>query len=217
MKIKFKQDRFLTWQYRDDGLLKTAARVNYTVGDEIEVVSIQPHGSHLSVLHRHGDQWSDALPNCAFDRDDILTTVAVPRQITIEMCAGLLCNCFDVQSPGWGHISGYKFAEGISRKDFNKGGKYANVACDFDGFIQYNIAFVPGCALKIAVDDGDEMKTELLTLEKAKRGCEVFAKVFPKHFQDWLDGNDDAITGDLWVQSCLFADYIEEHGHEMYS
>ena len=43
------------------------------------------------------------------------------------------------------------------------------------------------------------------TLEK---GLHRFAKKYPKHFGDFVQENDDAITGDVFLQTCLFGEIV---------
>lgn len=43
-----------------------------------------------------------------------------------------------------------------------------------------------------------------LDLEAIKRGLAVMAHICPRHFADFLNENEDAITGDAFLQCCLF-------------
>jgi len=43
-----------------------------------------------------------------------------------------------------------------------------------------------------------------LNLDKIKKGLRIFAKKYPTHFSDFLTGNYDQDTGDVFLQTCLF-------------
>ena len=40
------------------------------------------------------------------------------------------------------------------------------------------------------------------------RGLEVMADKYPNHFGDAIAGNDDATTGDVFLQCCVFGDVL---------
>jgi len=66
----------------------------------------------------------------------------------------------------------------------------------------------PGCALFIKDIEDDDGAEYRLDLEAIRKGLRVMADKFPKHFGDVLDENDDAETGDVFLQCCLFGDVI---------
>jgi hypothetical protein len=47
-----------------------------------------------------------------------------------------------------------------------------------------------------------------LDLEALQRGVKVMHEKYPRHYADALSENDDAITGDVFLQCCLFGDAI---------
>lgn len=47
-----------------------------------------------------------------------------------------------------------------------------------------------------------------LTPKTLKKGLQVMANKFPSHFADLLAENDDACTGDVFLQCCVFGDTI---------
>jgi len=56
-------------------------------------------------------------------------------------------------------------------------------------------------------DDGT-CKKHLLTKGKLAKGLALMADVQPLHFADALNGDDDAITGDVFLQLCLFGKIV---------
>jgi hypothetical protein len=55
---------------------------------------------------------------------------------------------------------------------------------------------------------GKDSKTYILELASLRNGVQVMANKFPRHFADFVNENDDAITGDVFLQCCLFGDVI---------
>ena len=53
--------------------------------------------------------------------------------------------------------------------------------------------------------DGREIK-HLLDSFAIRRGLQVFVEQYPHHFADMLLENGDMITGDVFVQCCLFGE-----------
>lgn len=40
------------------------------------------------------------------------------------------------------------------------------------------------------------------------RGTQIMSKNYLKHFNDFINENDDAITADVWLQCCIFCEVI---------
>ena len=73
-------------------------------------------------------------------------------------------------------------------------------------FYRWEIPFLPDAALELEVDG--ETETYTLTREKLIAGLQVMASKYPRHFADVLNENDDAGTGDVFLQCCLFGEII---------
>ena len=58
------------------------------------------------------------------------------------------------------------------------------------------------------VDNEDDKKLHRLNLEKVKKGLTVMAKKEPKHFADFIKQEYDQVTGDVFLQCCLFGKVI---------
>lgn len=56
-------------------------------------------------------------------------------------------------------------------------------------------------------EETDSKYTPLvLNEESIRKGLSIFATKYPHHFADFIDGNFDALTGDVFVQCCLLGD-----------
>jgi hypothetical protein len=51
-------------------------------------------------------------------------------------------------------------------------------------------------------------KTVTLDYATILKGLEVMSKKEPKHFGDFLEENEDATTGDVFVQCCVFGEVV---------
>lgn len=57
-------------------------------------------------------------------------------------------------------------------------------------------------------DSEENEKLHILNLVKIKKGLTCMAKKYPKQFSDFLVGNGDMETGDVFLQCCLFNEII---------
>jgi len=58
------------------------------------------------------------------------------------------------------------------------------------------------------ITDLEEVKNYTLNILKIKKGLTVMAKKESKHFADFISGNYDQTTGDVFLQCCLFGEVI---------
>ena len=47
-----------------------------------------------------------------------------------------------------------------------------------------------------------------LTIDNVRRGLELMRDEYPRHFADLVEEQDDAITGDVWLQLAVFGEVI---------
>ena len=47
-----------------------------------------------------------------------------------------------------------------------------------------------------------------ITMDNVQKGLEMMQEQYPRHYADLVEGNDDAITGDVWLQLAVFGDII---------
>lgn len=68
----------------------------------------------------------------------------------------------------------------------------------------YDAAFDYGVRIRA---DG-EPHSRLLNLAAMHKGLQDMADHHPRHMADFISGNDDATTGDVFLQLCLFGEVI---------
>ena len=50
--------------------------------------------------------------------------------------------------------------------------------------------------------------THKITLDNVKKGLELMRDQYPRHYADLMEENDDAITGDVFLQLAVFGELI---------
>lgn len=111
-----------------------------------------------------------------------------------EKIEDLICSAFEGGSGYWCRIMDYEFPEDVevSKLDvpyvslpFVSGGKViCRISCD-------------------TLEDDSEFTSLVLDLKSIDKGLELMAEKSPLHFFDVIVGNDDAMTGDIFLQYCL--------------
>lgn len=54
----------------------------------------------------------------------------------------------------------------------------------------------------------DEVTKKKLDLDACVAGLQVMAQKYPRHFANMMQENDDAETGDVFLQCCLFGELV---------
>ncbi len=74
----------------------------------------------------------------------------------------------------------------------------------------YFAPLVEGGAMTLFIeDDRDDGKDKVvLDLDALKRGIAEMAKREPRHFADFMNENDDAVTADVFMQCCAFGEVV---------
>ncbi len=141
-------------------------------------------------------------------------TVQVQQDITIERVRGLLCSALEGGSNYWYYDLDYRLGDGMTISDFKQGGRL-NPKPDsgYGGWTwPYVVATTKGCCLTLRVlddKDGDYYgKTFVVDMETLARGLQKMADNHPEHFGNFLAENDDADTGDCFLQCCVFGEVV---------
>ena len=58
------------------------------------------------------------------------------------------------------------------------------------------------------LNEGEEPAKHYLTLKDVRKGLRLMKKEYPHHYADLVEENDDAITGDVWLQLAVFGELI---------
>jgi len=130
----------------------------------------------------------------------------VEIDISEERIKGLLCNAFEGGSNYWYMIEEYRFPPDIKYEDFKEGGKFQDPN-DYWHPAQL-IPLVKGCKVIICDTDSSKERTYILEREGIQSGLQIMAQKYPQHFKAVLDETDDATTGDVFLQCCLFGEAI---------
>ena len=65
-----------------------------------------------------------------------------------------------------------------------------------------------GAVLLVVRCDDDDTKQYPLTLESMKAGLAVFQEKAPHQFKAFMEENEDALTGDCFLQCCLLGEVV---------
>ena len=133
------------------------------------------------------------------------TTVKVMVQVEVEeeRISDLLCSTFEGGCGYWCRIMGYEYPSGKTKDDFDFPHVEVVLA---GGKVFMHDAEEPDSHYKTL--DAAERERWTLTREKLVRGLQVMAEKYPRHFADFHAENDDAETGDVFLQCCLFGELV---------
>lgn len=127
-------------------------------------------------------------------------TVTVTQQIDPNKIVNLLATAFDGPCVAdWAHAE--------TNMPDDPDWSWCEDKSEWDNVRKCYVASMCGGDV-ILIDHEDE--TERHTLDKAslERGIQVMADKYPKHFSNFMNENDDAETGDIFVQCCLFGKIV---------
>lgn len=130
-------------------------------------------------------------------------------EIDWERVRDLLCCAFEGGSNYWYEIGMVSWPEGYTREDYREGGKGQT-----GGSYYHWSQLVPtqeGGALHVSSKARDEIggkRVWILDREACARGLSVMAEKCAWHHADFVAGNEDACTGDVFLQCALFSEVV---------
>lgn len=142
---------------------------------------------------------------------NVTTQVSIPEQRIRDL---LTCG-FEGGTGYWALIWGYEFAPGLKYSDFQEGGKM-QMPANYHHPVEL-IPFVPGCAVLLVdtneVDRNSNTLPEGMTPRKLDRaalcnGLQIMAKDHLQHWTNFMEEGEDAETGDVFIQLCLFGEIV---------
>ncbi len=68
--------------------------------------------------------------------------------------------------------------------------------------------FKKGLQMSNARLDDDDFRSHWLNLEMMQDGAKIMKEKYPRHYKDAIDENEDAGTGDVFLQCALFGEVI---------
>lgn len=115
----------------------------------------------------------------------------VKTEISNQRIQNLLCCALEGGSNYWCRQHSFRYPEGKGKDDYT----YRHLEVALDGGIQ---VLAEDCG------DGQVSITHELTREVIQAGLELFSEFEPKyHFVNFINENEDAETGDVFLQLCL--------------
>ena len=58
------------------------------------------------------------------------------------------------------------------------------------------------------LNDGEAPVKYYSTIKDVRKGLRLMKKLYPRHYADLMEENDDAITGDVWLQLTIFGEIV---------
>lgn len=127
-------------------------------------------------------------------------TIITKINVTKENIANLLVDAFDPQCNAvgyWAEISGDKKPE---KMEFQSFPEQIYRYCDYP--------LNEGGEIYLKNIEADKGETYVLGLKEITKGLEIMAEKYPKHWADFMQDNDDAITADVFIQCCIFGEVV---------
>lgn len=118
----------------------------------------------------------------------------VVTDVPNERIQDLLCAALEGGSNYWYVIKAYNFPKGETKQSL--GIEFPHIELPFKGG-----------SLTIGELEGD-MPDKTLDRESISKGLEIMAEKYPKQFADFLDENEDANTGDAFLQCALYGELV---------
>lgn len=123
--------------------------------------------------------------------------VQVSMVVTSRQVADLLVGAFEGGSSYW--------IENIEIGQVAEGFGSANTGSD-DYYPRIIRTPLSGGFLRISIVDEEESK--VLSLKEIKRGLDLMASKYQRHWGDFIMEGDDATTSDVFLQLCVFGELI---------
>jgi hypothetical protein len=124
-------------------------------------------------------------------------TVTVQQSVPYDRISNLLCSAFEGGSNYW-----YTIAEFTAPPAFT-------FRTDPEHLYKHlDYPLNAGGALTIGDIEDDTNPTKILNLDTIAKGLQTMADKYPRHFGDFMSENDDADTGDVFLQCCLFDEIV---------
>lgn len=131
---------------------------------------------------------------------ELALRVAPP--VDLYALGGLLCNALEGGSNYWARIEEYKRPSKPYQWDLGRDFPHIDYPTSPDGAVVFSA-------------NGDARNEEIngrtrWTLDRAAmlQGLRVMAEKYPKHYARWVAQTDDANTGDVFLQCCLFGEVV---------
>lgn len=126
------------------------------------------------------------------------------KDISKQDISNLLCSAMEGGSNYWYMIEEYLEPPEIDFDSFKD--DYVMAGPKVYKHLHYPLS--EGGGILFEIEEGVTYRTKKLDLTSIKDGLEIMWQKYPKHFTDFLTDSGDAITGDVFLQCCLFGELV---------
>lgn len=120
----------------------------------------------------------------------------------VERLRDLLCCAFEGGSNYWYMIEEFHMPPSLKDVPSDQVFRHLDYPTREGGYLVVSDA---GLVDEIGESSVKKTKIDLLRLKEA---LQLMAVKYPRHFSDFMQGNDDAITGDVFLQLAVFGDVV---------
>lgn len=144
------------------------------------------------------DAIADALNQLCVEKAKI--TVLVTHEIDEQRVRDLLCSAWEGGSSYWCRLKETDIPPTAKPLIAAEPEMYSHI-----------YPFIPGVTVTLEDTTGEDSghgNEWTLTREKLVDGLQVMATKYPRHFNNFMEEDDDAETGDVFLQCCLFGEIV---------
>ena len=154
---------------------------------------------HANAPH-HVIHYADWLASEAEEASEF--TIPVTQEIPMKRILDLIATAFDGgMMNSWAMIDEAHYPDGFDVRNLEwleDKESWTKVRKNY---------FAPLVGYLVFCDVEDEsIKHPKFDLDSIKKGLQIMARDCPRHYTDFIQENSDAITGDVFVQCCIFGE-----------
>lgn len=125
-------------------------------------------------------------------------TITAPIEINEKRIANLLCCAFEGGSNYWYQIERYLVPPAVTVRfaDETRVVRYLDYPLNVGGGVE------------IGNTEDPSLGTKTLDRSSIEHGLAIMGSKYPAHMADFLAENDDATTGDVYLQCCLYGEVL---------
>ena len=126
-------------------------------------------------------------------------STTIRQHVSDERIANLLCSALEGGSNYWYTIEAFAAPPALTfRTDETQVFKH----------IDYPMSEGGSITIGDLEDSGAKFKHKILTRAVLRAGLQTMAEKYPSHYAEFVRENDDAETGDVFLQCCCFGEII---------
>lgn len=130
--------------------------------------------------------------------EKIKLSIQTTVDVSVKKISYLIITAMESSCGYWARVVGEsKLLPGVGYYD-----RFFNLATD--GWIDFGLLEEMGPDMEPI----EGAKVFRLSDNSIQKGLKMMANKYPRHFGDFMDDNDDAITADVFLQCCLLEDLV---------